>query len=123
MPSQVLVLSGTLTVSPPSVTGTTIAASPSGTVPAGVSQVPLATNPPTKQSAVQTGLRHKSLNSSGSFQILSGLGATDDVTTADTIYVKSDAPIQLRLTQVNPAGGSPIVSIVNLFGMLFQEFP
>lgn len=120
---QVLQLSGSLSVTPPSVTGTTLAASPNGTVPAGASQVPLVLNPPTKQSAVQTGIRHKSLNSSGGMQVISGLGTGDDVTTADTLYIKTDAPITLQLTTQNPAGGSALVSVVPLGGSAVWEFP
>jgi len=120
---QVLALSGSLTASPPSVTGTTLQPTPAGFVPQGVSQTPLALNPSTKQSAVQTGLRHKSLSSPSSMQAISGLGTGGDVTTADTLYLKSDAPIQVQLTQQNLAGGSPVVSVVNLYGTLLLEFP
>ena len=124
MSSSVIQISGQLTQSPPGVTGTTIGAGlGQGGVPQSVSQEPLALSPPVKQSAVCTGLRHKSLNSSGSFQTLTGLGTSDDVTTADTIYLKSDAPIQVQVTQQNPAGGSPIVSVLNIIGTYLQEFP
>jgi hypothetical protein len=118
---QVLTLSGSLSCAPPSVTGTTLQPTPQGFVPQGVSQTPISLNPPTKQSAVQTGLRHKSLSSPSGYQTISGLGTGDDVTTADTIYVKTDAPILLRVTQVNPAGGTT-VSVLNLFGTYLQEF-
>jgi hypothetical protein len=120
--AQVLV-SGSLTVSPPTVVGTVLSSSPLGTVPAGVSQVPLVLSMSPKQSAVNTGLRHKALNSPSSFVTLSGLGASDDVTTADTLYLKSDSAIQIRLTMQDPAGGSPIVSIETLIGLKVQEFP
>jgi hypothetical protein len=119
----VITLGGSLTVSPPTVVGTVVSSSPANTVPAGVSQVPLTLSVSPKQSPVNTGLRHKLLASPSSFVTLSGLGSGDDVTTADTLYIKSDAPIQIRQTMQNPAGGSPIVSIETLGGVKFQEFP
>lgn len=121
MGSQIQV-NGSITQSPPNVVGTTISAWPNGTVPAGTIQIPLLLTPSPKQSA-RCAKGSRVLNSPSSFQVISGLGATDDVTTADTLYLKCDGPIQLQLTMVNPAGGSPIVSVVNLFGSCLLEFP
>ena len=122
MSTAQLILGGTITIAPPSVVGTTISASAVGTVPAGTTQVPLQLTPPTKQSGVQTH-KKKTLSSPSSFQVMTGIGATDDVTTADTLYLKADGPIQVQLTMQNPAGGSPIVSVIPLYGSLLLEFP
>ncbi len=122
MSNAQLILGGTLTLAPPSVVGTTISASPIGTVPAGTTQIPVQLTPGTKQSGVQTH-KKKTLNSPSTFQVMTGIGATDDVTTADTLYLKVDGPIQVQLTMQNPAGGSPIVSVVPLYGTMMLEFP
>lgn len=121
--SSQLQINGSLIQSPPSVVGTTVSAYPSGVVPSSVSQEPIALTPSPKQSPVCTGLRHKYLNSPGSMQVLTGLGTNDDVTNADTLYLKSDAPILVQLTNANPAGGSPLVSIIPVFGTILMEFP
>jgi hypothetical protein len=117
-----LILSGTLSVTPPSVVGTPTSSFPFGFIPKGTSQIPLATTPSPKQSVKMSG-GNKSVASPGAFQTISGLGATDDVTTADTVYIESDAIMQIQITQQNPAGGSPIVSVVNLYGTMWIEFP
>jgi hypothetical protein len=116
-----LLLSGTLTVTPPNVVGTPTSAFLSGFLPKGTSQIPISSTPSPKQSVKMSG-GNKSVNAS-SFQTISGLGATDDVTTADTIYLESDAIMQVQITQQNPAGGSPIVAVLNLYGSMWVEFP
>lgn len=121
MASQLLV-SGSITQGPQSVTGTTVQATAVGTVPAGVTQIPLLLTPSPKQSSRRSS-GNKVLASPGSFQTISGLGATDDVTTADTLYIKADGPVQLQLTQQNLNTGSPVVSVVNLYGTMLLELP
>ena len=91
-------------------------------VPAGVTSIPLSLTPTTKPSVKHAG-GNKALSSPSSFQAIGGLGATDDVTMADTVYIKSDAPVQIQLTQQNLAGGSAVVSVVNLGGSGLWEFP
>lgn len=117
-----VILAGQLTLAPACASGSTFGAGPTGVVPAGVSQVPLGTTPNPKQAAVSTGLKHKVLSSPSGFQTIRGLGAGDDVTTADFLYCKSDAPIVLQLTYQNP-GGDPIVSTLPLLGAMTWEFP
>lgn len=123
MATRQLLLSGSITVSPQSVVGTTLAASANGTVPAGVTQIPFAATPSPKPSS-RMGGGNKVLNSPSAFQSISGLGPTDDVTTADVLFVKSDGPVQLQLTQQNlSTPGGFITSVVNLFGTTWIEFP
>ncbi len=122
MATRQLLLAGSITVSPQSVVGTTLSSSPLGTVPAGVTQIPFSATPSPKPSS-RMGGGSKVLSSPSAFQTISGLGPTDDVTTADTIYVKSDAPIQLQLTMQNLGGGSPVVSVVNVYGTFWIELP
>jgi len=120
MATSQIIVSGTITQSPPPVTGTTIAASPVGTVPAGTTQIPILLTPSPKQS-LKRASGNKVLSSPSSFQTLSGLGSTDDVTNCDTLYLKCDANILVQLTVTNPAGGT-FVSTVSLYGTLIQEF-
>ncbi len=121
MATRQLLLAGSITVSPQSVVGTTLSSSPLGTVPAGVTQIPFSATPSPKPSS-RMGGGSKVLSSPSAFQTISGLGPTDDVTTADTIYVKSDAPIQLQLTMQNLIGGT-VVSVVNVYGTFWIELP
>ena len=115
-----LIVSGTITQSPPSVVGTTISASPLGTVPAGVTQIPLVLSLSPKPSAKRAS-GNKVLNSPSSFQAISGIGPTDDVVNCDTLYLKSDSNILVQLTIVNPAGGT-FTSTISLYGMMMMEF-
>lgn len=107
-------LSGNLTVGP--------ASSASGTFPALQASVGLSTTPSPKQMVVSTGVMSRILNAP-SFATLSGVGASDTVTKGDTLYFRTNAPMELRLTFVDPDGGSDIVSVVPIYGLGFLEFP
>lgn len=52
---------------------------------------------------------------------LPGIGTTGPVTKGSFLYVKSNAPISLRLTNVS--GSTTVTSVTPLDGMLIQEFP
>jgi hypothetical protein len=94
-----------------------------GSFPASQDTVPLALSQPTKQAGAMTGCMSRQLNSPSSYVTLSGVGATDTVTRCDFLYIRSDAPIKVRVTQVDPAGGADIVSELNLQGPWTHEFP
>jgi hypothetical protein len=109
-----LSLTGTLVDSPPS-------ACDAPAFPSSTTSIPftLLSNP--KSSNVDTGAKTRNLNSPTVFVTLSGVGAGDDVTQADTIYARSrSGGIQLRVTFNNPAGGS-IVSVLPLAGLYIHE--
>ena len=116
MAANIITLTGTLNQAP------TVVVAAQTTIPSTVRQIPLVTNPNPKQSA-KCANGNKFVNSPSSFQTLSGVGATDDVTTADFLWLKADAAIQLQLTQQNLNGGANITQIVNVLGNFMCEFP
>jgi hypothetical protein len=116
-------LNGTLTQLPSSVVGTTTSVSPLGLIPAFTRQVALVTTPSPKQSAKCGGGNKTNSSAYGTYVTLSGLGATDDVTTADFLYLKTDAPMQVQLTLQNLGGSGTITSVVPVYGMMVLEFP
>jgi hypothetical protein len=109
----IIQVTGTVFVGPQS--------SGSGVFPAGSVNTPFETTPNPKISQVssQNELR---VQSPSAFQQLSGLGAGWTVTKADTLYLRSDAPVILRLTQANPSG-PPTVQTVAIQGLFISEFP
>src|ERR1700690_4268369 len=112
-----LVLDGTLTSGPGS-------ACDSGVTPASTDTIPLSTLRSPKGWQVVAGPSSRTIASAfGTFVSLSGIGAGDSVTQATFLYVRASAPVQLRLTMANLAGGSDIVSVVQLQGPLVQEWP
>lgn len=110
-----LVISGTLTIGP-SACGT-------GVFPTSTDTVTLDTTPSPKTSIVASGTISRYVTSPSSYVTLSGVGATDTVTKGDTLFFRCDAAVKLRFVQADPAGGSDITSVINVQGMLLQEFP
>jgi len=95
-----------------------------GAFPSSIDTVQLASTPNPKQSQVCSGTISRFLNvASPSWATLSGVGAADTVTRADTLYLRCNSPIKVRLTQADKDGGADIVSIVEVHGVLLQEFP
>lgn len=86
--------------------------------PGGAGSYSLATSPDPKPFSV-TAQGVKQLNSPSAYQTLPGVGAGSDVTGADFVYIKANAPVLVRLTQAGL--GSP--AIVQVQGMLIMEFP
>lgn len=112
-----LVITGSLTVGPPSPVS-------DGAFPSSIDTVQLAATPNTKQSQVSSGTISRFLNTaSPSWAALSGVGAADTVTRGDTLYFRCNSPIKLRLTQADKDGGADIVSIIQVFGLHLTEFP
>ena len=91
--------------------------------PSGVTNVTFTTTPPQKPAPVSAS-HAKSVNSpSPAFATLDGLGSSASVTQANFLYLRCTAPMKLRLTLADMAGGPDIVSIVEVQGLLIQEFP
>jgi hypothetical protein len=111
-----LVLEATLVEGPPLATDTQF--------PSGTTTVPFWFNAGSctpKQAVVSTGAKVRALVSPAAFVTLSGVGPTDDVTQAHTVYVRVvTGGFQLRLTFANPLG-APIVSILPLAGVFVHE--
>jgi hypothetical protein len=74
-----------------------------------------------KSYAVATGILELSLNTPSAYQTLPGVGAAPGVTHADTLYFFSDAPVLLRLTTDDGAGGS-VLSVLPVDGLVVLEF-
>lgn len=109
-----IVIDGTLSVGPQSASDN---AFPSMTV-----GEPLSLTPQQKLSNACSGTVVRNLISPSAYLALSGVGATDAVTKGDTLYFRTNAPILVRLTMADPAGGSDIVSILPVFGLVITEF-
>jgi hypothetical protein len=90
--------------------------------PAGVTSLNFGLTPPQKPApALIDGARN--INSPGSYVTLDGLGPTSTVTQANFVYLRTQSPFKVRITQADPAGGPDIVSVVNLQGVMLLEFP
>jgi hypothetical protein len=67
--------------------------------PSAVDNMPFGLNPNPKQFTVDTGPQRPNINSpSPTFVALSGIGAGQSVTQAQTLYFRSLIPMQIRLT-------------------------
>lgn len=108
------------------VTGTLLegpVAAQDGQFPAATSSTPfsLNTGAQPKPVGVSTGIKLRSVNSPSAFVALSGVGATDDVTQADTVYMRvQSGGFQFRVTFHNPAGPN-IVSVLPASGLFVFE--
>lgn len=99
-------------------------ASDCGTFPGATAQVALGTTPCQKASQVDSGFNRRNLNSPNAYATLSGVGANDNVTQGDTVYVRTQSPCMIRATFYNPAQpNSPIVSEFPLQGTFLIEPP
>jgi hypothetical protein len=87
------------------------------TSPSGETSIPVALLSRPKLAQYQTG-RQVALVASPSAYVTLSLG---NVTRANFLYVSSSAPVLLKLTFVDPAGGSDIVSVIPLAGPLVLE--
>lgn len=63
----------------------------------------------------------QTVNSTGVFVALAGVGTGETVTQANVLYVRTTVLLKLRLTFADPAGGADIVSIVPVEGLLILE--
>lgn len=93
-----------------------IAAEPStvtdGSFPAGSTSIPFALNPPSKPFTVDTGRALVNVNSPSSFTAFAGVGAGAAVTQASFLYVRTQSPMQVRITQ---NGSTSVVKTSGLF--------
>lgn len=112
---SLLSLTGKLVESPPT------ACDYPSPVPSAVTTVPFTLNCNPKSSNVSTGAKTRNVLSPAAFVQLSGVGAGDDVTQADTVYARVKSGLfQLRVTYNNPPG-SPIVSVLPFAGLIILE--
>jgi hypothetical protein len=105
-------LEGSIQAGPPNVTD--------GTFPASTATFPLAFSPnPKSYNCAEPTLARRI--SSIAFVPLSGVGPNDTVTEAGLVYLRSDSPLEVRITQV--IDGSPETSIHKIHGLLLLEPP
>ncbi len=109
-----VVLDGTLSVGPQQATDQQFPSMSVGE--------PLALTPAQKLSNACTGAVIRQLNSPSAYSTLQGVGPTDTVQKGDTLYLRSNAPILLRLTMADPGGGSDVVSVLSTYGLVLMEF-
>ncbi len=109
-----IAISGSITGAPSGVTD--------GSQPQVVLTGSLGTTPDPKPSMVQDKGNRSIATALNVYTSLGSVGANQNVTAPDFLYLKTDAPLKVRLTVVDPNGGSDIVSILPIFGMLMLEF-
>lgn len=108
---SVIQVDGTLTLTPP---GSGLCG-----VPGGALSVPLALSPHPKQSCVSaSGARQ--VSSPSAYVQLSGVGDTDTVTKANTVYLKTNSPMMIKLTFDN-SPDADIESEFPLYGIHLSE--
>ncbi len=108
-------LSGSLTFGP--------SAGGAGVFPSSSDTMSLETTPSPKQFGAATGTLQRLVSSPGGYSTLSGIGASDTVQQCGFLYFRCNSPVKLRLTFVDPDGGSDIVSIVPVQGTIVFEPP
>src|SRR6266850_7723933 len=108
--SLVVTLSGEL-VSGPS-------ASSDNQFPAGTDTCPFNLNPTPKNYTVRTGVQQVPVASPSAFVALGGIGTS--VTKASLLYLRVGSGMDVRITRVNPAGGS-FVTTEHPGGLLIYE--
>lgn len=92
-----------------------------GSLPAGVTTIAVSTALSQKPVAAQ--YRSGGPVTAPAFAPVLGIGSTADVKKCDFLYFKCDAPMSLRLTTADPAGGADVVAVVPVHGLVVLEFP
>lgn len=90
--------------------------------PSGTKEVPFSSSPNPKPMLVDTGLGVRNVNSSSAYTTLSGVGADDDVAQGDTLYIRVQNSMLLRLTFAQ-SSGPDLVSVLPINGTYVMEFP
>jgi hypothetical protein len=85
----------------------------------------LATTPNPKPFSAASGVLTRRVSTvSPSFAVLTGVGATDTVQRGDTLYLRSDAQLLLRISQLDPLNpATTLVRLVYVQGLFIVEFP
>lgn len=86
----------------------------------------LATTPNPKPFSAASGVLTRRVSTvSPSFATLTGVGANDTVQRGDTLYLRSDSQLLLRLSQLDPLNptGPALVREVYVQGLFIVEFP
>ena len=92
------------------------------TFPAAVFTAPFATAQNPKGFQVATGILTRRLQSPLAFLALPELGGSAAVTRGTFHYMRSDSPVDVRLTTDDGSGGN-VVAVVPLQGLSLREYP
>ncbi len=84
--------------------------------------VPVAFREGSKQYTPGTGVLTQVLNSPSAFVRLEGVGPAAPVTQGSFLYLKTDSPIDVRITHDDGSGGQTVV-IIPVHGLLMYELP
>lgn len=106
-----LILDGSIVTAPPG--------SGVGQFPGGAVTIPLVLSPSPKQSVVRSGPDVRQV-SSNVYVTLTGVGADDAVTKANTVYLKTNSPMMVKATYDNTPDAD-IESEFPLFGIWIAE--
>lgn len=94
--------------------------------PQAIFNTQLATTPSPKPYSAATGvLTRRIAQAAPGFVGLTGVGPTDTVVRGDTLYLRSDAQVLLRISQTDPLnpGGPALVRELLISGLFICEFP
>lgn len=94
--------------------------------PQAIYTTPLATSVVPKPFSTASGVMQRRVSvASPAFVTLQGVGPSDTVERGDLLYLRSDAPLILRLSNQDPLAplGPPLVVEVPVFGLVLLEFP
>lgn len=86
----------------------------------------LATTPSPKPYSAATGvLTRRIAQAAPGFVVLTGVGPDDTVQRGDTLYLRSDAQVLLRISQIDPLNpsGPALVRELLMSGLFICEFP
>ena len=88
--------------------------------PGGRTDISLILTPTSKPAGVMTGVALRTINSPSSYVALTGVGVTDTVTQSNFVYLRTNAPMLIRLTFKD--GSNPdIVSVLPMNGACVYE--
>jgi len=90
--------------------------------PASSIQIPLAFIEGARPYDAASGILVQNVASPAAFIPLVGVGPTGPVTQATSLYLKSDGPCVLRLTN-DDGGGGTVVQTIPIHGLILVEFP
>lgn len=75
-----------------------------------------------KSAERMTGVLSRQINSPSAYVPLQGVGPTDTVTQGNTLYLKSNAPVNIRITQDDGSGGTDVTEMLGVHGLVVREF-
>lgn len=93
-----------------------------GGFPASMFNTPISLSSGAKLFGNATGVLTRTVASPGAFLALGSIGANADVPKANTLYLRADGDLDLRITQDDGTGGSTVI-VVPIRGLFLMETP